>query len=248
MPAPAAATPEEKGTQAWQFEFTPYLFAAGMNGKTGMNRVTADIDAGFNDIFNNLDSGFMAVFDARKGPWSLAVEGVYFKLKDEKTSSWAGPFGNSSTGTVEATMTEQIYQLSAGYRVADDRVKVDLIAAARTTLLDAQLNLTVTTGSPLLPDGSRGTSFSESWWDPVIGVRALMPLAEKWTAVGYADIGGFGVGSDLTYQLLAGVNWQFAKSVSAKLGYRYLYQDYENNGFIWDMTSSGFYLGAGFRF
>jgi opacity protein-like surface antigen len=199
MPAPAAATPEEKGTQAWQFEFTPYLFAAGMNGKTGMNRVTADIDAGFNDIFNNLD-------------------------------------------------TEQIYQLSAGYRVADDRVKVDLIAAARTTLLDAQLNLTVTTGSPLLPDGSRGTSFSESWWDPVIGVRALMPLAEKWTAVGYADIGGFGVGSDLTYQLLAGVNWQFAKSVSAKLGYRYLYQDYENNGFIWDMTSSGFYLGAGFRF
>ena len=65
---------------------------------------------------------------------------------------------------------------------------------------------------------------------------------------GYADIGGFGVGSDLTYQLLAGVNWQFARSVSAKAGYRYLYQDYRNNGFVWDMTASGFYFGAGFRF
>jgi opacity protein-like surface antigen len=49
--------------------------------------------------------------------------------------------------------------------------------------------------------------------------------------VGYADIGGFGAGSDLTYQLLVGVNWQFAKSATAKAGYRYLYQDYEHDGF-----------------
>jgi opacity protein-like surface antigen len=99
-----------------------------------------------------------------------------------------------------------------------------------------------------LPDGSRSVSARESWWDPVIGVRVLVPLAEAWTLVGYADIGGFGVGSDLTYQLLAGVNWQFARSVSAKVGYRYFYQDYEQDGFIWDMAASGFYLGAGFKF
>ena len=66
--------------------------------------------------------------------------------------------------------------------------------------------------------------------------------------MGYGDIGGFGVGCHFTFQLLAGVNWQFTKIVSAKLGYRYLYQDYGHNGFVWDMTASGFYLGAGFQF
>lgn len=247
MPAPAAAA-SEGDPGAWQFEITPYLFAAGLSGDIGINSVTADVDASFNDILNNLDSGFMALFEARKGPWSFDFEGVYFKLADEKARSWEGPLGNTTTGTLEGTMTEELYQLSAGYRVADDGVKVDLFGAVRTTLLDTKLDLTVTTGADLLPDGSRSTRISESWWDPVVGARLLVPIAEAWTAVGYADIGGFGVGSDLTYQLLAGVNWQFAKSVSAKLGYRYLYQDYESDGFVWDMTASGFYLGAGFRF
>jgi opacity protein-like surface antigen len=75
-----------------------------------------------------------------------------------------------------------------------------------------------------------------------------MPFAEHWSAMLYGDIGGFGVGSDITYQAIAGVNWQFAQHFSAKLGYRYLYQDYENNGFVWKMAAYGPYLGLGIRF
>jgi len=247
MPA-AAQTAESSDTDAWQFEITPYVLGAGLNGTVGIGSVTANVDMSFSDLLDNLDSGFMALFEARKGRWTFAVEGIYFKLKGEGADSWQGPNDTTGTASLEATVTEQLYQLSAGYRVLDERTKVDVIGAARYTQLDTKLNLTLTTGSPLLPDGSRSISGAESWWDPVIGVRVLVPLAEAWTLVGYADIGGFGVGSDLTYQLLAGVNWQLSKVVSAKVGYRYLYQDYTNDGFVWDMTASGFYLGAGFRF
>jgi opacity protein-like surface antigen len=132
--------------------------------------------------------------------------------------------------------------------VLNEQTKVDVIGAVRYTRLDTDLNLVVTTGSPLLPDGSRSISGKQNWWDPVIGVRVLHPLNEEWTLVGYADVGGFGAGSDITYQFLGGVNWQFSKSVSAKFGYRYLYQDYVNDDFVWDMAASGFYLGFGFRF
>lgn len=242
---PAAAV---KDADQWQFEITPYIFAAGMNGKTGIGPVTANVDMSFDAIRKNLDQGFMALFEARKGSWTYGLEGVYFKLKDEGTKSWQGPLGSTGTGTLDATMTEQLYQLTAGYRVLDEHTKVDVLGAARYTQLDANLNLTVTTGSPLLPDGSNSISGAQSWWDPVIGVRVLQPLSDAWTLVGYADYGGFGVGSDPTYQLLAGVNWQFSKSVSAKAGYRYLYQDYQNGSFVWDMKSTGYYLGAGFRF
>jgi opacity protein-like surface antigen len=247
--APAAAQTEAgKDADKWQFEITPYLFAAGMNGKTGIGSVTSNVEMSFDDIRKNLDQGFMALFEARKGPWIYALEGVYFKLKNEGAKSWQGPNGNTGTGSLEATMTEQLYQFTAGYRVMDERTKVDVLGVARYTQLDTGLNLVVTTGSPLLPDGSYSISGTENWWDPVIGVRVQQPLADAWTLVGYADYGGFGVGSDRTYQLLAGVTWQFSKSVSAKAGYRYLYQDYQNGSFIWDMKSSGYYLGAGFKF
>jgi opacity protein-like surface antigen len=61
-----------------------------------------------------------------------------------------------------------------------------------------------------------------------------------------ADLGGGG--SDFTYQLMAGVNWGFGENLSAKLGYRYLAWDYEDDGSVWDMSASGPYLGLGIRF
>lgn len=239
----ASPTPD-----TWQYKLTPYLFGAGLKGTTGVRGVTTDLDVSFSDILENLDAGFMALFVARKGDWSFSLEGVYLKLEDEVAKSWQGPLGNSNTADLEATMTEQIYQLSASYLVYNARTRVDVVGGLRYTRLGADVNLAVTTGAPLLPDGSRGASGDESWWDPVIGVSVIAPFAEHWSFVGYADYGGFGVGSDKTYQAIAGVDWQFAKSFAARFGYRYLYQDYENNGFVWDMAAQGVYLGLGIDF
>jgi hypothetical protein len=62
----------------------------------------------------------------------------------------------------------------------------------------------------------------------------------------YADIGAGGSG--LTYQLLAGVNWQFSKTLSAKFGYHHFYQDYTNDDLKWDMTTSGAFVGLEIKF
>jgi len=246
-----AATPArsaEPSTDAWQFEVTPYVFGAGLRGTTGVGPVTADIDSSFGDIMKHFDSGFMAAAEARKGPWALAFDGVYFRLKDQATRSWQGPAGiGSATGDLQATVSQLVYQLAVGYRVLDTSKKLDVIGAARFTRLDTELDLVTTTG-PLLPGGTRSLSGSADWWDPVIGARILLPFAEHWTFMGYADVGGFGVGSKITYQLIAGVNWEFAKSFTAKLGYRYMYQDYDKNNFLWDMAAHGAYVGLGIGF
>ena len=127
----------------------------------------------------------------------------------------------------------------------NEKTKVDVLGVARYTGLDTDLKLALTTGPDLLP-GSRSVSAKESWWDAAVAVRVSTPIASKWNLTGYADVGAGG--TDLSYQLLAGLNWQFSKVVSAKFGYRYFYQDYQNGGFKWDMTNSGGYLGVGFRF
>ena len=42
-----------------------------------------------------------------------------------------------------------------------------------------------------------------------------------------------GVRADITYQAIAGIRWQFSKVVSAKLAYRYLHKDFEEDDFKW---------------
>jgi opacity protein-like surface antigen len=96
--------------------------------------------------------------------------------------------------------------------------------------------------------GSVGVGAEKDWVDPYVGVRAQHPLAERWTLVGYADVGGFGVGSEFAWQAAAGVNYEFSKSIVDKFAYRYLYVDYDKDGFRYDMENSGVYLGAGIRF
>jgi hypothetical protein len=249
VPLVAHGQGNTKSADKWQFEITPYFLAASQRGDVGIRGVTADVDMSFKDIWDKLNAGFMAAFEARKGPWIFAVDGLYFRLKGEETRSWQGPLGIVSiTGEVEATTTQQLYQLSAGYRLIDEITKLDLIGAMRYNHLDIDLDLVVTTSGNLFPGLTRNLSGSKDWWDPVIGMRLITPFSQKWSFIGYADLGGFGVGSDFTFQAIAGIKYQFSKVVSAKLAYRYLYQDFEEDDFVWDMAAHGPMIGFGFTF
>jgi opacity protein-like surface antigen len=242
-PACAADAADDR----WQFELSPYLFAAGLDGTTGIGGVRADVEIDFDDFIEHLDSGLMGSFEVRRGRWGILLDGVYVDVGGERSRSWQGPLGiGSLTGELDVGATLQIYQLSAGYRFGEE-MTLDLIGGARYTRLDIDLDLVTTTGG-LLPGGRRSLSADESWWDPVVGARTLIPFAQHWSAVLYGDIGGFGVGSDITYQVAAGVNWRLSKHLSAKAGYRYLYQDFEDNGFVWDGAAHGPYLGIGIQF
>ncbi len=247
-PAPTTTPAPAPAPEKWQFEVTPYFVAAGLDGTAGVAGVTADVDMGVGDILDRLDSAFMGAVEARKGSWGLLFDGVYFHLKGEGTRAWQGPGGiGTATGDLAADVTDEIFQLSLAKRVVDDGSMVDLIFGTRYTSLDSHLTLTTTTGGTL-PGGSRSVSDQQSWWDPIFGFRLLFPFAERWTAVGYADLGGFGVGSDVTGQALAGINWEITKRFVAKGGYRALFQDYSDDGFVWEMAMHGFYAGVGIRF
>lgn len=246
IPAASVWAADGESQGKWQFEITPYLFASGLNGTLGLKGIEADVDMSFGDLWDRLDKAFMLMGTAQKGDWIYGFDGMYVELGGEQASSWQGPLGNSSSAQLNVEMTQEIYSLSAGRKVwgGNDR-RLDLVGVARYTMLETNMNLALTTGPSLLPDGSRTVSGGFDWWDAAIGVRYLAPLSEKWDLVGYADVGAGG--SDLTYQLLAGVNWQFSKTFSGKFGYRYFYQDYSKDDFKWDMAMSGLFAGLGIR-
>ena len=244
-----ATTPAQAETvKEWQFEITPYLLAAGMEGTVGVRGVSTDVDVSFGDIWDHLDAGFMGLFTARKGPWMFGLEGVYMKLADAPSKSATGAFGQVTVnGALDVTNALSIYQGSVGYRLRDDKTKLDIIGALRYTELDVEADVEIATTPPVeFLGGAASADGSASWTDTVIGILVLHPVSDKVSLMGYADIGAGG--SDLTYQLMGGANWQFAKTFSAKAGYRYMDWDYENNGTVWDMAASGPYLGLGIQF
>jgi len=231
----------------WQFEIMPYLWAAGLKGDVGARGVTADVDLSFNDILDNLDWTASALFQARNGPWTIGLDSLFMRLKDDNSFVRSGPLGLATiNASLNVKLTEQIYQPFLGYRLTDGNVGVEAIGGARYTNLNIEASLDASTSGPLLPGGSRSADATKSWWDPIVGVRVSAPIAEKWSVVGYADVG---VGENTTYLGYAGVKWQFSQTFSSSLGYRYLRQNYDSGDFHYDdVTMSGAFLGVGIRF
>jgi len=67
-----------------------------------------------------------------------------------------------------------------------------------------------------------------------------------------ADIGGFGLGSDLTWQIQAYAGYRFSKLFQITAGYRIMSIDYEKGSgqdrFLYDMNTFGPVLRLGFNF
>ncbi len=52
-----------------------------------------------------------------------------------------------------------------------------------------------------------------------------MRLNDRLSLTGYGDIGGFGVGSDFTWQAIAALDWRVSEKSSASVGYRWIQID-----------------------
>jgi hypothetical protein len=219
----------------WQFEVTPYLWGAALDGDIQLGDLPkTEVDESFSDIWDVLDIGLMGTFEARKDRWGLLFDAMYIKVSDDEATP--GPLFDD----VEVEVIQQLYQFAGTYRVVEGSPTVDLVGGARYNYVKSQIEI-----DPGILAGRRG-SRSVDWWDGFVGARAIIPFAERWSLVGYADIGAGG--SDLTWQALAGVNYRFSPAISTKLGYRSLSVDYEESNFLYDMNTSGLYLGVGIRF
>ena len=247
-PSPVAAQATAASGTGWTFDFTPYIWGAAMRGHVEAGTLPRiDIDMSFSDILHNLDAGLMGAFEARKGRWGLLFDAIYMRLEGSGTASrtGAGPIGATATASAELEVVQTMLAAAVAYRAVEGRAPIDVIGGLRYAKIEADATIN---GSFYAQSGTVAASAKKDWVDPYVGVRFLTPIADRWTFVSYLDIGGFGVGSDFTWQAAVGVNYEFSRTFAAKFGYRYLAVDYDKNGFVYDMANSGVYLGLGIRF
>jgi hypothetical protein len=230
---PFAQARDVNPEKEWEFRLAPlYLWAVSINGEGRKGPITSPIEADFNDIFSNLEAVFTLHFEAWwKQRWGVLAEINYVDLGDDKTIP-----GGVRT---DVGITSVISELGGFYRFdLDGPHIIEPLFGFRYTSLQNEVDV----------QGIRVLDEDEGWLDPFFGARYMWNFAEKWVSSFRGDIGGFGIGSEFTWQTFAAVDFKPWKHVSIFGGYRALGQDYETgnrfNKFEYDVIYHGPLLGV----
>ena len=86
------------------------------------------------------------------------------------------------------------------------------------------------------------------WFDPIVGLRGQINITRWLFLAAQGDVGGFGAGSQIAWNTQATVGFNFTRNIFAEIGYRYMYVDYANGGFLYNMNSYGLFSGVGVKF
>ena len=238
-PTPDTVVPKKRqASDGWHFAFTPYIFATGVSGTVGAQGRELEVDANFGNVWENLDIGLMGTFEARKGRFVMFTDLFWSKLSAERDT--AGPLYS----TAKLGINIFIFDPEFGYRLIDsEKGSLDVLGGVR--IWSVENNLNVTTG--ILPGFD--VSARKTWAAPVVGLKGNVFLTKKFFLGGKFDIGGAGIGADLTTQLFGGAGYQITKKIALVGGYRWLQVDYDDDeGFIFDTQMSGLLFGARFSF
>lgn len=224
----------------WGFLIAPYVVFPNMKGMTGVGNlpdVTVDEDPG--DIFDNLQFGAMLYAEAHNEDWAISTDVIYMKLESEVLP-------RSQVIDGEAEVAQLGWEVALMRRLTP---WFELGIAATWNKIDADVDIVVSAlpSAPAIRGG-----LDRDWVDPSIVARAVAPLGGKWRFEARGNVGGFGVGSEMFYQLQLDFEYAMSERWQFGFGYRYIDVDYESGSgatrFAYDMSTFGPALKAGFIF
>jgi hypothetical protein len=231
----------QAGTSAdddgWHFAVSPYLWFPGVHGTIGARGRDVSFKASPGDLLSHFRFGLMGVLEARYKRLLLPLDIMWIRLGDNK----ALPFPNLMVNTAKLKASEFILTPKIGYRVIDqEKIKIDALVGFRYWHFGENLKF--------VPSNfNLNFSSSQNWVDPVVGGRITGNLSPKVVAVIAGDVGGWGTGSQLDYQVAGILGYRIKPNVTLQAGYRYLYVNYRSGGTIIQPTTSGVLFGATFN-
>ena len=199
----------------WQFSVVPLLWLSGVNGNVTVNGRQADVDVGFDKLFQHFNGGFMADFELRKNNFGFYVQPNYMSLAADAST---GPLTGNDNITIWIVEGGGYYQFAKWGE--EKPLTLEGVVGVRYWGLQNEFTLR----------GSRGiinfsASDSTSLVDPLVGLHAQKYLTEKLSVTVRGDVGGFGISnssSDLSWQAVALLGYDFTRHFALYAGYRAL--------------------------
>jgi hypothetical protein len=249
---PAASEPTPPpGDKQWTVEMAPYGWAPFLTGNAIINGRVTDIDFTPRDVLSHLDAiPFMGYVEARKGDVMLYGDLFYAKLAGSGSMLRArnfGPIGVGVTAGASGEFEQLVAELGGAYELARwpagaahpvDFVpftSIEALAGVRYWSQDLSIGVNVAgavniAGLPISAGLAFARSGSVDWFDPLVGLRVRHAFAPGKELLFRADYGGFTVGSDHSWNVLAAYKFEFAirngVAYSGLMGYRMLDVDY----------------------
>jgi hypothetical protein len=223
--APCHAAEENPAPETY-VDFSLYFLGAAMSGDVGVGTATADLNVGFDEILDHLEFGAMGFGRIGRDRWSFTAEVVYMGL-------------GASKDLVSADFDQWVVEPRLAYRVSP---RLEPLAGVRYNNLSGEIR------GPF----GRNPSESQDWLDPIVGATVSVPVGRNLSLALRGDVGGFGIGSDLTWQAYPHLDWSFMPTASLQTGYRWLDVDYETGSgadtFRYDVLTQGPQMGVTVRF
>jgi opacity protein-like surface antigen len=219
----------------WQVSFTPYVWAAGVSGDielpTGGEPLEFD-----RSITSDLKFAFMGALNVEHGDLVVFLSGNYLSLRSVSNDIDAPAHldGEVQTKLLETTPLVGYKLVNAG------DTSFELLGGARIVSLKNDIHLE-------LPQGQLDTQRDRWTAAPVVASRFKTSLGGPWGLSLYGDVGGL-TELDLTWQLLAAVNYRWGERWTLGAGYRYLSLRSDKPSATIDARFSGPLLGATYRF
>ncbi len=210
---------------------------ANIGGEIGFGPLQSEPDVGFLDLVKRLDMGFMLHFEGRKDRWGFFFDGLYMSLSgDAKVDLGRIPL--FSGFDVGGRFRQTLIKFGGFYRFPQDGWAFDLLAGAQ--YLDIKIDLGVGPFSDLRRE--------KQVLDPIVGARILCDLTENWSASVKGDVGGFGIGVDLAWEVTALLGYRLSESATLRVGYRAQSMQHERGSRDLDVLLHGPIIGVSFAF
>jgi hypothetical protein len=238
----APAAPKPSSASDWHIDSTGYLWLAGVHGDLNAFDYNVGFKASPGDLLSHVDIGLMEMVGVRYKRLVLTSDFIWITLSDTK-GRVLDRLPNAPFLSAEVKTRPVIFTQKVGYRLVDNKkIKIDGLAGFRFWHLGTTLTLTPS------PFGNNPYT-SRNWTDPLIGGRIQIPLSPKIVATIAGDVGGWGAGSQLEYQVVGDLAYRIKPKMALDLAWRYLSLDYSSrSNFSSQLALSGLVLGMTYTF
>src|SRR5262245_22690767 len=225
----------------WRFSVAPYFWMARTKMNLDVGPVSRSTTIDFVDLVPQLHMAFAAHAEGTWQRWTGFLDLFYVSVGQSETQNAI---------SVSTNLQELFFEFGATYRLGPvslgqaGKLTFEPLVGGRFMWVDVSL------GAP-----NQKVSGNGSVIDPMVGGRITYHITDTLALWFRGDVAGFGISdnqSNLTYNLLGGVEWRFHPRASALVGWRYMNIDLEKGSgartFNADIEMNGPFLGLNVHF
>lgn len=226
---------------SYALQATPYAWITGLSGDSSpfKRAPTLDIEKSFSDVFHDLRAAAFINTWARRDRYVLNSDLLYVNTRESEVVG-----GLPLVGAAEGTVDTRLFMasLQGGYRVYDSE-QASMDALVGLSVWDIRTRAHLTTAGR-----TKHHQESFSWVDPTIGLRAFYRFTPELSTQAQVHLGGFDVGSRMSYQATLTLNYDLSDNFSVAAGYKMLNVNYRRSGHVFDTRMSGPVIGLTWRY